>query len=267
LLQLTAECCAKGMLDTKWFFSPRPLNSPAGRLFCFPFAGGGCGTFLEWPRYFGEDLEIICVQLPGRGKRFSEQPFTSVPPLVTELGRLFVNCRGVPFAFFGHSMGSLIAYELACHLQMAGGPQPSCIFVSGTEAPQLVQEKEYFISLSDSELVEVVRRMNGMPDEVLKNPELLELLLPVLRADFILTGTYKHTDYILSCGITAFCGSDDKEATVSDVHQWKRRTAGEFRMHTITGDHFFINSARDQVLELVKDNLRTCFDEPRGAPE
>src|SRR5437763_15337105 len=170
---------------TPWLVSRKPNPRARVRLFCFPYAGGGDSVFRAWQKGLSEAIEVCPVQLPGRGARISEPPFTELSPLVRAAAQALAPHLDKPFAFFGHSMGALICFELARHLRKDGGPQPVHLFVSGRCGPQTPREP-FAGDLPDSEFQEMLRRYNGTPEEVLENRELMELLLPAVRADFAL---------------------------------------------------------------------------------
>jgi medium-chain acyl-[acyl-carrier-protein] hydrolase len=243
------------MIRDPWFYSPRRRFNSACRLFCFPFAGGGSGTFSDWHAYLPESVEIVCVQLPGRGSRFRETPFKNIGPLLAELSVHVPNPMEVPCAFFGHSIGALLAYELAGSLLKRVKPIPSVLFVSGMSAPQLGQKGIATMRMPDREFIEYVKRMNGIPEEVLGNEDLLEVLLPSMRADFELTESYEYSGTQLECPLVVFSGSDDLEAPPGTVERWAEITTGEFHRHTMPGDHFFLNSAKESLLALVAKYL------------
>lgn len=195
------------------------------------------------------------MQLPGREGRLREPPFTALEPLVEALAT-HVPWGGFPFAFFGHSMGSLVAFELARELVRRGGPVPRLVFVSGRRAPQVPNREEPLHSLPDPEFLVRLRELNGTPEEVLRNRELMELLLPLLRADFTLNETYVYRPGPpLPIGLSALGGVADPEVGRADLEAWRAETGAGFRLRMLPGDHFFLNSARRLVTEAVARDL------------
>jgi len=248
-------------MQNPWFEIRRPRNECPLRLFCFPFAGGNCSTYSEWPEALGDLAEVICVQLPGRGIRFNERPYTRMEPLIDALVPAFRGLGGNPFAFFGHSMGALIAYEVSCRLRTIGVRQPVLFFASGTEPPHLVQQGEGLYRWNDVDLIARLRRLNGMPDEILENRELVDLLLPVIRADFELTETYKASECPgFDFALGAFGGSDDPEVSPQIITRWSEVTSGKFQFTTIPGDHFFLKSRRSELLDEIRKMIGACVN-------
>ncbi|MFJ1580173.1 MULTISPECIES: thioesterase II family protein [unclassified Streptomyces] len=225
----------------RWVASRPPRPAADVRLFCFPYAGGGTSIFRSWASHLDESVEVCPVLLPGREERFSEPPHTRVTELVPLLADRMASWFDKPFAFFGHSMGGEIAFALAEYLcaQGPGTARPGHVFVSGCiPFPGPVQRH----TLPDPELLAEVREMNGAPAEFLNSPELIELMLPTLRADFTLAETaLPDPAAVLPVPLTAFAGTDDPEAGPGQAKAWARHAGGPFEMHELAGDHFFLH--------------------------
>jgi medium-chain acyl-[acyl-carrier-protein] hydrolase len=218
------------------------------RLFCFPYAGGNAAVFARWPRMFPDWVEICSLQYPGRGNRMREAPFTSLGPLALDISTAIEPLLDLPFAFFGHSMGALIAFELARELRKKQKGFPVHLFASASRAPQFRIRDRIVYNLPESEFIEELRRLNGTPAEVLENKELMELMLPLLRADFSVAQTYEcHEQPPLSCPISAFGGEDDSSVSVPELEGWREQTAKAFSLQMFAGDHFYLQ-ASDRVL-------------------
>jgi medium-chain acyl-[acyl-carrier-protein] hydrolase len=225
-------------------------NPQAGlRLFCFPYAGGGASIYSKWAASLPESVELHCVQLPGRETRIFEPAYRQLAPLIEALAPVLAPQLDRPFAVFGHSMGALIGFELCRHLRRQGQPMPIGLFVSGRQAPHRAE--------SDPP-IHALRALNGTPHEVLANAELMEMALPGLRADFELCETYVHTpEPPLNLPILAFGGLFDRDVSREDVDAWREHTTGRFSLSMLPGDHFFIESARPQLLQrLVQELVR-----------
>ncbi len=227
------------------------------RLFCFPYAGGGAMIYQSWWRSLPPTVEVCPVQLPGRGARLRETPFTRLEPLVQETARGIAPYLDKPFAFFGHSMGALIGFELARRLRRSPSlRQPSLLFVSGSGAPQLGPLSRPLYALPKPELMEELRRLNGTPEEVLAHPELMELMLPIIRVDFEVCQTYAYTDEPpLGCPITAVGGLSDVEVRPEHVREWQRQTTSDFSMWMLPGDHFFLNTLSAQLFHILSQQI------------
>jgi medium-chain acyl-[acyl-carrier-protein] hydrolase len=240
----------------RWLVTPKPTPEASLRLFCLPYAGGTAGTFHTWPRRLPGKVELCAVQLPGRGMRLSEPPFTHISPLVTELARVIGPYLDKPAAFFGHSMGAIIAFELARHLRRESKREPVCLFLSGRRAAQLTADEATSYDLPEPEFLERLRVLNGTPKEVFEHPELLQLMIPMLRADFGICETYTYSpEPPLRCPITVFGGLKDETVGPEVLEPWAAQTTSSFSLHMLPGDHFFINSSQSLICHLLSQQL------------
>jgi medium-chain acyl-[acyl-carrier-protein] hydrolase len=226
------------------------------RLFCFPYAGGGAAIYQHWQQHAPDWLQICPLELPGRGRLCTENPFISITELAAEITSALYPYTNVPYALFGHSMGATIAYEVACGLEAAGRTPARKLFVSGARAPFLTRRKPPVSHLADVEFLAHVRDLNGTPAEILANQELMAVLLPVLRADFALGERYRMRGLqLLRAPITALAGNEDEETPASDVQEWKRLTSGPFHSARFPGDHFFIRPNEASIVDLIRAEL------------
>lgn len=243
---------------SRWLMrTPRPQGC-AVRLFCFPHAGGGSITFRGWQKQFREPVEVAAVQPPGRENRLSERPLASLPELRAALADALAPWMETPFAFFGHSFGALVAFELARELRRRRLALPRVLFASGRHAPSHEPESAPLHALPDDELVEEVdRRYGGIPRAILEERELLMLLLPTLRADLTITEGYEYRpEPPLSCRICAFGGEQDTRIGEHELAAWERETAAGFRLRMFPGGHFFIHDSRERVIRAIEAELR-----------
>lgn len=209
-------------------------------------------SFRNWAQELCPIVEVYLIQLPGRERRLSEPAFTRIEPLIAELKPAIIPHLNQPFAFFGYSMGSLIAFELTRRLRRDYQLYPQHLFVCANRAPQLPKTKPPIHDLPDAEFIEELRSLNGTPEEILANDELMALLIPTLRADFAVIETYNYyNEPPLNCPITAFGGLEDTEASREELAAWSSQTNNNFNLYMLPGNHFFINSARSQLLQLV----------------
>ena len=234
----------------------RPGPQRALRLYCFSYAGGSPGQFLDWQAALGPQVEVCAIQLPGRGARFSEAPCSSLPQLVDTLAAVLAAEPDLPFAFFGHSLGGLIAFELARRLAAGGHAMPQHLFISGCAAPRERAPRVPVRTLDDAALLRKLAHYNGTPPELLAHAELMELLLPAIRADFALADDYVYRPGPpLALPLTILAGRADRIDRAGAVDGWARESTGPCRVHWFDGDHFFINSQRQAVLDCMAREL------------
>jgi len=242
-------------MRTPWLGNWKQNRRAGVRLFCFPYAGGGDSIFRSWQQMVSDTIEVCPVQLPGRGSRVTEPLCTEINQLVRYMGQALAPYLNEPFALFGHSMGALIAFELARYVRSKYGAQPLHLFASGRCSPQITNES-FDLKQFDSELPEILRRGNGTPEEVLEDPELMELVLPVLRSDWALCKSYVFTpEPPFSFPITAFGGHDDRGVPRCYIEGWREHTTGPFLLRMLPGDHFFLNTSRLLLLEAISKEL------------
>lgn len=246
-----------------WVVVPAPNPSARLRLFCFPYAGGGASVFRGWPRALPAGVEVCAVQPPGREGRLAEPPFTRMAALVEAMEGALLPWMDRPFAFFGHSNGAVMAFELARRLRAAGRRGPLHLFASGRPAPQVELTDPPVHALPDAEFVAELRRLEGTPEEVLESPEMMELLLPLLRADFALSETYEYRgEPPLAVPLSAYGGRTDGEVPEWQVAAWEAQTTRAFRLRMFPGGHFFLAEDRDPVLAELSAELRALLAAP-----
>jgi medium-chain acyl-[acyl-carrier-protein] hydrolase len=221
------------------------------RLFCLPYAGAGASVYRDWSKLFADNTGVYPIQFPGRENRIEEPSFSTMEELVDELSKAILPCLRRPFVFFGHSIGARIAFELTRNLRRKWNLRPLHLIVSGSRAPHIPEPKPLH-HLSDDEFVQELRRFSGTPEEVLRNRELMNMFIPILRADFSVDETYVFAqDEPLDCPITAFGGTEDKEANREEMEAWACHTRAGFDFEMIEGDHFFLHSQRDSLVRSV----------------
>jgi medium-chain acyl-[acyl-carrier-protein] hydrolase len=252
-----------------WWMTRRHLHAPAParRLFCFPYAGGSAAIYHAWPDALPSDVEVCAIQLPGRANRIAERPYAEMSTLVTAVTSAMLPWLDRPFALFGHSFGALVAFEVARAVRAQAQVVPTHLFVSGRGAPHLPPSRTIDATTSDTAFINALRELNGTPPEVLNHPEVLQLLLRTVRADFQVVNSYGYTaDRPLSCPITAFGGSDDEESQESRLAAWRTQTSGPFAHHVLRGDHFFIVDRQAELLALLRAGLAGVAGEAGPVP-
>jgi medium-chain acyl-[acyl-carrier-protein] hydrolase len=240
-----------------WFY--RPVTRPQAKvsLFCFSYAGGAASTFRLWPTGLPSWVEVWAVELPGHGRRWREPPIRTIPALVEAFIPALVPRLRRPFAFFGHSMGAVLANETARALTEREGITPCHLFVSSRRPPCMPGSETNLHTLPDNEFIqEIDQRYGGVPSELLHSPELLTLLLPVLRADIAALETF-HTSKCaaLPCPISAFGGAQDRRVPRNHLEAWRDHTDGPFRVRMFPGGHFYMSSQRDALLADISATL------------
>jgi surfactin synthase thioesterase subunit len=243
------------MSNSKWF-SVRPARGVAAlRLFCFPHVGAGSSAFNLWqPACMPGNVELWTVRLPGREQRLSEKPFRRMEPLVEALYEAMAPQLSGRFAFYGHSLGAVVAFEMARKIRRQGGQGPIRLLVSAHTAPQVGLSRPPFHTLPDKEFVDALRRLAGTPQEALENEDLMGLMMAALRADFEVDETYSYEEGPpLECPISAFGGIDDPDVSQADLEAWRTQTSQQFSLHMMEGDHFFIFRSPEFLARLSQE--------------
>lgn len=262
--QSAAVTAAAPIKATPWLlrFAPRPAARL--RLFCFSYAGAGGAMYRTWLHALPPSIELCAVQLPGRENRFREPAFTSMQRLVEAMVPALSPAFDLPYAFFGHSMGALVAFELARALRALPHVAPlTHLLVSGRKAPHLPEDDAPMRGLADDAFIaEIGRRYGGIPDEVLRERDLLDLLLPGLRADMTAIETHAHlAGPQLRCPIDAYGGDADPRATAGQLAAWRDHTQAGARVRTFPGGHFYLNDAAVRA-SLIRALLSDLHDGP-----
>lgn len=237
--------------DSQWFVSQARCENIRLRLFCFPYAGGGPSVFRDWGNSLPEDIELVAVRLPGRDNRIREQAFTEWPPLLDALENALSHYLDIPFAFYGHSFGARIAFELTKRLHAKNLLLPTQIFVSGCRCPHIPSPQPLLHSLPEAEFLDQVLKMNGTPPEVLRNKKLMGILEPTLRADMRLSELWGDEKQKINVPIVAFCGLGDNIDPPSSMREWGQYTYRKFSFYTFLGDHFFLHAQEKKLLDLM----------------
>jgi medium-chain acyl-[acyl-carrier-protein] hydrolase len=239
-----------------WFRIYRRGRRPQLRLFCFPYAGGSAAVFDGWERALPADVDVFAIQAPGRADRFAEAPIADLREKVARLREAIVPFVDVPYVFIGHSNGALTAFELARTLQIAGSGQLRHLVMSAKRAPHLPRISPLLHALPYDELIEELRSLSATPPAMLANRELMDLCMPMLRADFALAevGTIAREPR-LRTRCTLFRGRRDERIPKDDMLAWREYIDGPVALAEFDGDHFFIDSQRHDVLRTMRDIL------------
>jgi medium-chain acyl-[acyl-carrier-protein] hydrolase len=239
-----------------WISISRQSRAERLRLFCFPYAGGGGAMYHTWTAAL-PNAEVCPIQLPGRESRMREPALTRVSLLVDALAIAMRPYLSTPFAFYGHSMGALISFELARRLIRDGQPGPRHLFVAARRAPQLRDDRPVLHTQPEPAFVEQVSiRYGALPKVIADDRELMRLFMPTLRADLAVCETYEYQDGApFDCPISVFGGWQDSGVGRADLDAWRLQTAAQFSLRMFAGDHFFIKSAKAELLRAISDDL------------
>jgi medium-chain acyl-[acyl-carrier-protein] hydrolase len=226
---------------------------PYGRLFCFPYAGGGAGCFRAWASLFPPAIEVRGLRLPGRETRFSEPLIQDMATLVGILERTLEPYLDRPYAFLGNCAGAFVAYGLAQQIQEVGAKLPAHLFVLATEAPGARAGERRISSLPRTEFLRRVVAIGGMPVDTIEDEELLDILEPTLRADFRLIERWENVQrgVTISVPITVFHGSDDPHVLLGGTAAWRLLTNERFAVRLLSCDHFIVEAAGRDLMENV----------------
>jgi surfactin synthase thioesterase subunit len=241
-----------------WCRRYRPARNGAGQLVCFPHAGGAATFYLPVSAALSPAVDVVAIQYPGRQDRHRE-------PLVDDIARLADRIDAVlrapdgasvnrPLTFFGHSMGAVVAFEVARRLE-ADGRGPVRIFASGRRAPSTTRNETIHLR-DDAGILAEVRSMNGTAEAILQEDEIMRSALPALRADYRAIETYACArEATVSCPISVMFGDDDPKVTIDEANAWARHTTGDFDARTFAGGHFYLVNRASEVLTILRQHF------------
>lgn len=230
------------------------------RLFCFPCAGGSAVGYRAFAADLADRAIVHAVELPGHGLRLQERPLERMPALIDVLFAELSPRFDRPFAFWGHSMGALVAFELARKLRREGGALPVYLFASAHRAPQLPNPDATKHLLPDPQLVAYLEELGGTPPAVAAYPELMELVLPALRSDLTLLNTYRYAEERpLDCPLMALGGTGDRLLQRPLLEPWREQTT-KFTLQIFPGDHFYLHSSHAMLMQVLRRALETVCD-------
>lgn len=244
------------MIDTPWF-SMR--QQPAEfTLFCFPFSGGTATAFKPWLAHNSEVLEVVPVKLPGRETRFKEPAFFDLVDMASAFVDALAPHTNRRYALYGHSMGAIIIFEVVRQIRQRGLPMPVHLFPAAYRSPERPSTKKHIHHFDDDAFLEELRTYEGTPESFFDNPELIEFLLPMLKADFSIHETWVYkTQPPLDLPITAFYGKEDPIAPAAEMAPWQAHTSQGFELVQMPGSHFFLNHGRPLVIRKILAKLRS----------
>lgn len=231
-------------------------SSSTLNLYCLPYAGSSARIYEPWKSQLPSSVAVTPLELPGRGSRFPEHPKSELLPLLDDLASSMEKARHEPYAVFGHSFGGILAFELVRHLKELGFPPPRRLLVSGCPAPPMATPTQTTHDLSDAEFTESLRKLRGTPEELLENEELLELYIPIIRADYVILDHYEAPPpKPLDCPVTVFYGREDEDAGRAAMEEWDAYGSEPAAIEEIDGDHFFLRDAEEELLTKMARHL------------
>ena len=227
------------------------------KLFCIPHAGGSASVYSKWNKFTQPYIEVVPIELAGRGKRFNENLYSSVNEAVEDIYKIIKDDLKTDYALFGHSMGSLIAYELAHYIIKLQKDSPKHIFLSGKKAPHIKADNICIDDLSDTEFKDKILSLSGTPKEIFQNKDMLNIFEPILKADLRILDAYKYFERgeKLNCNITILNGKNDN-LTINDIWSWKQHTSKSCNIYLFKGGHFYLNENIKDLINIINSTLK-----------
>ncbi|MCX8132092.1 MAG: thioesterase domain-containing protein [Clostridia bacterium] len=230
-------------------------------LFCFPYVGGSSTVYNKWKAFVDNCIELVPVEYSGRGKRIREHFYDNMSEAIDDMYKTVSSfIEGRRFAVYGHSMGSVIAYEICKRIKMESGKDPLHIFVSGRYPPHVKKDEELLHMLPDDRFKEEILKIGGTPGEVFENREFAQIFIPILRADYRLIERYEYVEENVrfNCGITVLNGNADKITSGCDMFEWQKHTAHKIVISEFNGGHFFIHDYIKEITGIINSTLTEC---------
>ncbi|MEZ7006289.1 thioesterase II family protein [Streptomyces sp. AD55] len=237
-----------------WIRRFHPAPDARGRLVCFPHAGGSATYYFPVAQALSPATDVLAIQYPGRQDRRAEPCVEDIEELAGLIVEELRPWGDVPLAFFGHSMGATVAFEVARRLEAEGTP-PLALFVSGRRAPSRVREETVHLA-DDDRLIDDITRLSGTDSAVLSDPEILRMILPAVRSDYKAAETYRfRPGPPLGSEVVALVGDHDPQVTVEEAGSWREHTTGPFELKVYPGGHFFLDAHMPAILDLIRGHL------------
>jgi surfactin synthase thioesterase subunit len=238
-----------------WVRRYHPSADGSPRLVCFPHAGGSASFFFKLSALLSPGIEVLAVQYPGRQDRRREPCLETIDGLAESIAEASAGWRTRPYAFLGHSMGAVVAYEVSRRLTRDSAPSPVRLIASGRRAPSRFRHGD--VHLRDDEgLLDELRALGGTDERLLADPEIREMTIGPTRSDYRAIETYRNTPgFALSCPVTVLTGTDDPHTTLDEASAWSEHTTGTCELLTFPGGHFFLDERRNEVADAIRAAL------------
>jgi medium-chain acyl-[acyl-carrier-protein] hydrolase len=227
------------------------------KLFCFPYAGGSAIMYAKFKKYLQKSIDIDPVELAGRGKRFEEPFYQSMEEAVNDVYEIIGDeFEQSHYALLGYSMGSWLAYGLYKKIVHNNRRRPEHLFLAAKEPPHVKIDAKIVHKLDDENFMKEIFHMGGTSEKLLEDKELLDLFLPILRADYRITEMYKESSLKekLNCPVTVFAGEDD-DISINDIKRWDEIANNDFSFYTFKGGHLFIQNNVENICDIINDTL------------
>ncbi len=250
-------------MKSPWIVCNQERPEALVRLFCFPPAGGNSTLYRSWHDSMPPEVEVLAVELPGRQTRIKESPIPDLNRIIDEFVPV-LEAVGGPFVLFGHSMGGLISFEITRRLRREGRRLPELLIVSGRKAPQTPERFPIMHTLAEPDFIKSLESYGGTPRAVLEDRELLDIFVPLLRADFTVFESHEYrSEPPLPVPLVVFGGDEDERAIRSELQAWRIHTSADFRLHMIPGAHFFLRDNPTPTLAALNAELTRVIDHLR----
>lgn len=252
-----SETRSETVINTKWIQYQRLSNHPSMRIFCFPYAGGSALFYARWFRHLDENAEVFPVQLPGRESRINEPLLRVMSVAIDSIVEEITPYLTEHMAFVGHSMGSMLVYEVVKSLAEKHLPLPEHVFLCGAVPPDLIGESEKIHMLSDEQFCEKLKGYESITSELMRYPEFFKFFLPVIKADFELIETYRPgAIWKMPCDVTICSGTEDPYVPAEYLAEWERYCVNPPEIVTYSGNHFFLKEHTAEICGLITERMK-----------
>ncbi|MFQ3243617.1 MAG: surfactin synthase thioesterase subunit [Arenicella sp.] len=237
----------------QWLPKLNAMPSSKARLFCFAFAGGGASVYSPWQSLLGDHIEVCPIQLPGREERIRETCLTSIDDVLDQLMPLMTSSLDKPFLVYGHSLGAHIAYAFIDRIKREFGKSPQAFLVGAQRSPDIPYPYPSVLGATQQQLHQVLSKFDGMTARVMQSEELMELMMPVIKADLQLCESLQYCGELALDGpVIAFRGTRDRAISAACMAGWSQHSKNQYQYEEVDGDHFFLKTHGNHVVEKIR---------------